>query len=322
MSGEFFAVGLPQFRRACQLGMNPAIALLVMARGTLGDNSTTNWSGYSVYNRTGISRRRAKAAIECLAEHGLLEVLKKEPRPKYKLQKPDDCDELIWLPNTLVDGAGDETPPLTKLREFGHIKVLEKFILLYHEQDLEADGGIPRTIARVPFSRTRIDNIGPFTLYGFTRQAPTASSIGIFCEFSSEEDADGNKGAWQALCPLLELGLIEEVYYMAESNDDESELIYPVNSVTQDAIEDLWDWIHERELFGCINQQESFDYFGVAPTHIRNAWLVGCYRLHYRPHTTKTARWWAQECKQSEDMTTLIHLTCRPALSGMRAHQG
>jgi len=321
MKGKFFAIGLPQFKQACQLGMNPAIAFLAMARGTLGDNSTTNWSALAVYNHCGISRRRAQAAITMLAEHGLVEVLRKEPRPKYKLQKPDD-NKLIWLPNTLVDGAGDEIPPLTKLRELGDVKILEKFILLYHEQDLEADGGIPRTIARAEFTRTKIDNIGPFTLYGFNEQTPTASPCGIFSEFKGQKDDEGNIGAWMVLHPLLKFGLLQEAYYMAESDDYESELIYPVTGTTQNAIDDLWRWIHDQELFGSIRSEESFDLFGIAPTHVRNACLVGCYRLHYRPRTAKTSRWWAKDCERIEAMVGLIRNTCFKELPQLRAHQG
>src|SRR5690554_5750053 len=321
MKGKFFAIGLPQFKQACQLGMNPAIAFLAMARGTLGDNSTTNWSALAVYNHCGISRRRAQAAITMLAEHGLVEVLRKEPRPKYKLQKPDD-NKLIWLPNTLVDGAGDEIPPLTKLREFGDVTVLEKFILLYYEQDLEADGGIPRTLARVVFTRTRIDDIGPFTLYGFAQRSQEATAVGILADLAGHSDDRDNQGAWAVLSPLLELGLLQETYYMAESSDNESELIYPINDDTDEAIMELWDWIHDRELFGAIKQEEFFDYFGIAPRHVRNAYLVGCYRLHYRPRTAKTSRWWAQERERTEAMVGLIRNTCFKELPQLRAHQG
>lgn len=322
MKGEFFAIGLPQLKAACQLGMNPAIAFLVMARGTQGDNSTTAWSGHSVYNRTGISRRRAKAAVERLIEHGLAEAVRRDPKPIYKLQKPDSDQELIWLPNTLIEGAGEEIPPVVKLREYGNLKLLEKFVSLYHEHDLDGDGGLPRTLARTEFSRTRIDDIGPFTLYGFQRRSPTANSIRLFSEFKSHVDQSGNQGAWAILAPLEELGLLNEAIYMAESRDYESELIYPATDATEEAIEHLWGWIHVQELHGCIRQHEAFDYFGIAPTHIRNACLVGCYRLHYRPHTSKTSRWWAIDKEKEETMIGLIAQTCFPEPIHLCAHQG
>lgn len=322
MKGEFFAIGLPQFKAACRLGMNPAIAFLVMARGSQGDNSTTAWSGHSVYNRTGISRRRAKAAVECLIKHGLAQVVRREPKPTYKLQKPDNDQELIWLPNTLIEGAGEEIPPIVKLREYGDLTLLEKFISLYHEHDLDGDGGLPRTLARTDFSRTRIDDIGPFTLYGFQRGSSTANSIGLLSELKSHVDESGYQGAWAILAPLEELGLLNEAVYMAESGDYESELIYPFTNATQDAIEHLWGWIHDQELHGCIKKYEAFDYFGVALRHVRNACLVGCFRLHYRPHTSKTSRWWAEEKEQEETMTGLIRRTCSREPIYLCAHQG
>ena len=72
MTGKFFAVGRPQFIQACHLGMNPAVAFLVMARGTRADNSTTSWSALAIDNYSGVARRRAKKAIELLTNEGCI----------------------------------------------------------------------------------------------------------------------------------------------------------------------------------------------------------------------------------------------------------
>ena len=61
--GDFFAVDRRAWHVVCSLGMNPAIAYLVTARDTGGDNRTTKWSTNAIEGRTGISRSRARDAI-------------------------------------------------------------------------------------------------------------------------------------------------------------------------------------------------------------------------------------------------------------------
>src|SRR3712207_50432 len=62
-TGDFFAVDRRAWARVCGLGMNPAVAYLVLARGTGGDNRTTKWSAKAVKKYTEISRSRAPLAI-------------------------------------------------------------------------------------------------------------------------------------------------------------------------------------------------------------------------------------------------------------------
>lgn len=322
MTGKFFAVGRPQFIQACHLGMNPAVAFLVMARGTLADNSTTSWSALAIYKYSGVARRRGKKAIELLINEGLVEAISEASKPKYKLAKPGNHDDLVWLPNTLVDGAGKEIPPIMKLREYGNLEILEKFILLYHEQDLEADGGIPRTIARRDFRRERIGEIGPFNLFGFCPEAWTASSVGIFSECKGRGDENGCEGAWIILEPLMKMGLLDKSLYVCESSEKESELIYPVVAETQDAIEELWEWAEQVNRYDFLDKREEFEHFGIALQHIPNACLTGCLRLRYRPHTSKTSKWWASEQTNIQAMVGLIRNSCDVASGFKRAHQG
>jgi hypothetical protein len=48
------------------LGLNPAVAYLVLARGSGADNRTTAWSVNAIEGYTGIGRPRAKKAIDAL----------------------------------------------------------------------------------------------------------------------------------------------------------------------------------------------------------------------------------------------------------------
>lgn len=309
MKGGFFAVGRDEFLEACELGMNTAVSLLVMARGTGRDNATTSWSAFSVLQHTGLARRRAKEAIDALIKNNIVELLeiKAGKYPKYKISKPEDDKYLLWLPNELIDGAAGEVPPIGRLRETGNVDLLEKFVRLYGVQDLDNDGGIPRDIAWSKFEREKICPIGHFVLYGFSKEETCSSAKDLFEDYAGKADDDGNKGAWIILTPLHQMGLLEKVYYMAESSEPNAELIYPVGPHgTGDAMSELLTWLEEGQGSGFALQAKRLSKQGVALKHIKNAAMVGLYRLRYRPKTGKTSRWWAKENEQAEAMVGLV----------------
>src|SRR5262249_53888627 len=83
-SPGFFAVDLGAFRCAAVGGLNPAIAHLVMARGTGRDNRTTQWSVHSIEQRTGISRPNGAAAVAFLLNRGIWKPLRDGKHPIYE----------------------------------------------------------------------------------------------------------------------------------------------------------------------------------------------------------------------------------------------
>ena len=52
--------------------MNPAVAYLVLAQGTSGNNRSTSWSVTSLKHHVGISWERGKPAIEQLIKAGII----------------------------------------------------------------------------------------------------------------------------------------------------------------------------------------------------------------------------------------------------------
>jgi len=240
-----------------------------------------------------------------------VEVLQAGRKPRYKLHRPSEDGDLLWLPNELVDGAGNEVPPITKLREAGDLELLQKFIELYGLQDLDNDGGIPRTVVAGQWQREKICGVGNFTLYGFNRKTASAYNRGIFHGFDKRTDEDGNRGPWLVLNPLSLMGLLEEVTYMAESADPEAELIYPVKTFgTDDAIYDLLNWLEENGARGYAAEAESYDAQGIAPKMIKKATMVTVYRLRYRPKTGKTSRWLAIDMGRAEALVGIIQQIC------------
>ena len=68
--GRFFAVDKRLCEQVCELGMNAAVAYLVLACGTDRNNRITEWSVHAIEKYTGISRARARAAVETLMMKG------------------------------------------------------------------------------------------------------------------------------------------------------------------------------------------------------------------------------------------------------------
>jgi len=83
MSGRFFAVDRRVWARCCELGLNPAVAYLVLACGTGRDNRTTAWSVNAIENYTSIGRKRAGEAIQQLIKSGVVTKEETNSRPRY-----------------------------------------------------------------------------------------------------------------------------------------------------------------------------------------------------------------------------------------------
>jgi hypothetical protein len=97
----FFAVDRRTWARVCGLGLNRAVAYLVLVRGTGKTNRETAWSVQAIETYTGISRSRAHAGVAALIKDGLLRKLRDGTRPKYEL-----------VPWHIIPGT-DPRPPLS-----------------------------------------------------------------------------------------------------------------------------------------------------------------------------------------------------------------
>ena len=140
----FFAVDRRAWERVYDLGLAAALAYLVMARGTGGDNRTTKWSVSAIEKYTGMRRSRSAAAVADLIESELVRE-KGSALPGYYLApaEPDAEPDWIWLSNTITDGAKDETPPVQLLRQTKNPAALRLFIDLHHAQNLADMAAFP-----------------------------------------------------------------------------------------------------------------------------------------------------------------------------------
>jgi hypothetical protein len=73
----------------------------------------------------------------------------------------------VWLPNALIDGAGNEVAPLERIRQTRSLPALQLLIELYSVQFLPNYGGVPRDLLKVVFDRAKVGQQGPFVVWGF-----------------------------------------------------------------------------------------------------------------------------------------------------------
>ena len=215
--GHFFAIDRRSWAAATALGLNPAVAYIVMACGTGKDNRSTAWSVDAVRRHGGLTLLRSQAAVRLLSAEGFLRLTNDGgKRPRYDLlpakdiaatnvsrkppegewylrlleqvrsgkrirkgdtlfadrlvadgwlvgsvgagyaiaDAPDERPQWIWLPNSLVLGAGNERPPLRLARETQDVLVLRLLVDLYDGENLAEDGGVSRRL----FTRSTTDS--------------------------------------------------------------------------------------------------------------------------------------------------------------------
>jgi hypothetical protein len=309
--GNFFAVDRRAWAAVCGIGsMNAAVAYLVLARGTLKDMRTTAWSVNAIETHTGIARPRAAAAIRALLEASLAEQIKAGSRPSYRLTFGTVSD-WIWLPNSVIDGASGETPPVERIRQAQSLPVLRLYVDLYHAQGLAADGGVNWRQLREGYHRHKIGESGPYVIWGFSpgqegtwEQAPFVrpfltgrKEVVKLADGSTRRDDTGLPDFWVALGVLKKTGLLEFVAHLVEADTGEASVIHPLAQGNGETIERRLLWAaHDAGtslLTAAQAEWASAQDMIVVPVlaHIEKVAVLGLPRLRHRAATSATAEW-------------------------------
>lgn len=315
----FFAVGRDTFIQACNLGMNPACALLVMASGTGKDNATTKWSAEAISNHVGVRWSTAKEAINALLEVDIV-VLKpgKSTRPSYKLSKVGD---LIWLPRSLIEGAVNEVPPITKIRQTQDVMLLRLLVELYSAQNLREDGGVRPDVYRQNYDRRQAGQQAAHAVWDFTKIGGIVSWTGITRPHRREvltekEQAEGgNHGVdfFARIRRLESLGLIDWVPYLFEGEMGE-----PIHALAANGLpieQALYEAATSAAARMLTEGQRERAQGVLVPVlaHIGEVQLIGLMRLRYRPHTRLTAAWWAEHQAVCQEFIDRYETLAAPA---------
>ena len=330
--GAFFAVGYDSFLAATHLGLLPALTFLVMASGSQKDNISTSWSAEGARTRLGVNWQRANAAIAHLRHAGLVTItnankVARTPRtpPTYQLAKDG---QLVWLPRSLVEGAGAETPPIQLIRQTHDVLLLRLLVDLYAHHNLPDHEGLSTDLFYATYGeREHVKEYGEhggWSIWQF-ESSPLGMCPGAGCEalfrphridpgrLTEEETAE-----WKRLRPRWELNagtafwhrfyllkswkLIETVPCLFDGPLPDGAPLFPLHPHSSIALERELARAAEAKADACLVdwQRARLDERGTwgplvpIPRHIANVTMIGVVRLHYRPRTTMTAGWHAR----------------------------
>lgn len=334
------------FLKACDIGLNAAVAFIVLCRGTGRDKSTTSWSANSVTTYGSMGRTNAQKAVASLLEHEIIRYGDKstpaKPRYKVNVNRPDD--DWVWMPNGVIDGLVDMNTgeytrsPLAQLKRCGDVKYLKVFFFLYKYHLLDSDGGIARDLI---YEEYKVDHLNKwvacdFYLYGQGKRVINENHP-IFRELkmSVEEFIE----VFEVL--LYDFKFVELVDYVFESNSIESDLVYPIkgkesiDSIVVDEGESYWHRQDQRlvdsyeaggnipflEVESEVIQEHIYrDRKNVqiarekgativpVSVRIRNAHIFGIYRMTFRPHTSSTQAWYGIINDNIDDVIELLNI--------------
>jgi hypothetical protein len=303
--GGFFAVDRETWAKVCALGMNPAVAYLVLARFSDKHNTDTRGSVHAVETHTQISRGRAKTAIDTLIEKRLITKGAADPKhPRYVLVKPKNA---IWLPNELVTGAAAETPPVERVRQTQDPMCLRLLVDLYDGQNLREDGGVSRAHVYQMYKRVKVGERGAFIIWGFSGQSSTTANYGELANPHRRKQTEAEKQQrstvgelgdfFDRLGNLVSSGLIEWIPYVFEAERLDAEPMFPcaqhgggIEAQIGAAAEEAAKSLLSEEL-NAYAERECLILVPL-PRHMGNVAMFGVARLRYRPKTALTAAWW------------------------------
>lgn len=322
----FFAVGRQTFIKACDLGMNPACALLAMACGSGKDNTTTKWSAEAVANHVGVRWTTAKDAINALLDAGIVALKPgKTTRPNYKLDKDGD---LIWLPKALIEGAANEVAPVLKLRQTQDVMMLRLFVELYSAQNLREDGGVSTKVMKYTHERNKAGQYGAYVIWDFHNPTGWVTwgdvSKPHHREKLTKEEMEAKKNAgvdfFHRIERLISLGLIEWIPYIFDGEDGEP--IHPVAHTGLEAEQKLFYAVINAVERITTETQRKYQRGTMVPVlaHVEQVQLISMMRLRYRPQTKLTAAWFAEHQSVCEVFTATFNALAKPVSQAEKAY--
>lgn len=338
--GRFFAVDYQQWQKVCALGMNQAVAYLVLANGASGkDHSTTKWSARSISKYSKLPFERGRRAIADLVSKQFVERLEGGDRPKYRIviSSASDQKKLIWLPNAIVTGVENLRSPLHQILQTDNVLTLQVLVNLYFHHHLESEAGISQDQLSRVHTGEKVGDYKQFAVWEFVpacdktacgwNLAEPIFNPELLKKYRKTDKAKVKsemwKPFWNCLQVIEDLRLIEWVPYLFSSNEGVPIHPYGVSN-KKDSVSKLeralGDASHEAAVAAllCIKQRAGVDdetlaefsveadrgqsdyYRVIVPRHIQNLTMRSIARLSFRPITKPTSRWYAQLHATSE----------------------
>lgn len=306
-------------------------AYLVLVRGSGVDNVTTSWSSQSIRTYTGISPEPSKRAINLLAEFGFIKIVKEGRKPSYKItlskkkSKKDDNSDNLFLPNALVTGVSDETPPIKRLVQYQNPYVLYLFIRLYGFQDKYLDVVNPDFFSSVTspddLVATEIYNKNNMVkVWGLNDNPEIYGNFNTeFYDFNQANDADhplyskhSKRGTpFIMFNALRELNLIDCVTYACNGDKaksaDEIDYICDINNSEQIKYSSVLRQMSDDDDSFLSEKLDNYSCYVVLPSNYRKVHFQQFYQLHYRTKLGAAPSRHADDAKINGDILKLFH---------------
>lgn len=300
--GRFFAVGADEFNAACDRGMAAASAYLVIACGTGRGQSRSRWSAQAVAKYTGMNPRTATAAIAGLEDLGLLVRHGTRARPQYELALGD---RPIWLPNSIITAAADETPAIRRLRQVRDPEVLRLFVNLYEHQNLGFDGGISPDIIREEWPIDHVDSLGGF--HACKSYDPRKLT-------TSKQNPYFGDQWWPRWNTLQRLGLVTKSVVLFDGpltdTDEPGEMVFSVWGPSEEERGDMTfcrylasrgiNWLEDKLI------EADGDISVAVPRYVSEPHVYGLYRMRHTARTRAASTWWARICEGHRDLRRML----------------
>jgi hypothetical protein len=245
-------------------------------------------------------RWKAKGAVEkrWLIDHG---------HGNYEVApEPSAEPDWIWLPNEAVTGAANEVPPVELLRQGQDSMLLRLFIDLYHAHNLRDDGGIHRKFLWQSYARVKVGEYAQYNVWGFRVGNTTAVTFaGPMVPHRRDDLHEGDRGRdlFRRVGQLVDLGLIEWVPHLFESERPEGEIIHAYGMGRSGDMEDRLGaaahtagrtMVTDGQYAWALSQLGTKVWLAPVPRHIADVQMVDVGRLRYCPRTKLTSAWWAE----------------------------
>jgi hypothetical protein len=304
--GNFFAVDRTAFHYVSG-EVDPALAYLVLARGTLVDNCTTTWGAKAVANYVGMRWYTANLSISRLQELGAVARIDGDTRARFSLVPMCGEDELEWifLPNEIVTGAAGEPTPLALIREMQDPLLLRLFVDLYDAQNLPERGGIDWRVVRGLYRKKKLAEVREFTIWSFESEGMETTAEHPITAVHRISGKKPYRDFFARLAALRRLGLVHDVAHLIRG--DEIFHVFGDSPDIENELRQLTSYATYEMLTGT-----GFEYRDVLtfPAYTKtggNIELIDVARLRYLPHTEMTAAWRHNLERQIETFGPLYH---------------
>ncbi|MBS9781496.1 MAG: hypothetical protein KGV56_03285 [Gammaproteobacteria bacterium] len=283
----FFAVSKNDFLAAWELGLNPALAYLIIAQGTGGDHVTSAWSANAVAQRIGVDWSVANKAIKKLLDEGLMTNVSKNKKPRYKLNISDK-PKMIWLPKIIIEDTIDKPSAIKRLKAHRDPTTTRIFVLLYSYQLMPKYGGINYNLL------WRDCDIGitlgfesmELNCWNYQTGNMTVKDIDFVYEMTGKEFDKKHIQTrfWNQLDLLKNMGLLEEVFYVINEDD---EILFPIKgrhsheNRVPDATIEYFGHLYEEHDMG---NRDNFPDFMTYPDEV-DIQVKGIFRMRLEANT-------------------------------------